>query len=92
MAAADTRPLEVVLVTSPGCHLCDDARTTLVDMAGPFRLHLRVLDASTAEGLAVVRQHRAAMLPVVLVDGELLGWGRLSRGRLRRRLEHLSEA
>jgi hypothetical protein len=32
---------------------------------------------------------RAPLLPIVLVDGELLGWGRLSRGRLSARLAAL---
>ena len=82
--------IEVVLVEAPVCHLCHDASEVLHDAARSYRLTVRRVDIASPEGRAIIRQHRAPMPPVVVVDGELLGWGRLSRGKLRRRLEGLS--
>ena len=82
--------IDVVLVEAPACHLCHDASEALDDAARSYRLAVRRVDIASPEGRAVVRQHRAPMPPVVVVDGELLGWGRLSRGKLRRRLEALA--
>ena len=83
-------PIDVVLVEAPACHLCHDASQTLDDAARSYRLTVRRVDIASPAGRAIIRQHRAPMPPVVIVDGELLGWGRLSRGKLRRRLEALA--
>lgn len=85
-----TRPVEVVLVEAPACHLCEDAARTLDELAREVPLSVRRVDIASAEGRAIVRHHRAPMPPVVIVDGELLGWGRLSRGKLQRRLDELT--
>jgi thiol-disulfide isomerase/thioredoxin len=84
--------IDVVVVEAPGCHLCDDAIRVLHEAAKDHPLSLRRVDLASAEGRAVVRRFRAPMPPVVTVDGELLGWGRLSRGKLRCRLEELARA
>jgi hypothetical protein len=39
-----------------------------------------------------MRRFRAPMPPIAIIDSELLGWGRLSRGKLRRRLDELTAA
>lgn len=75
------------MVTSPACHFCADAQETLAEFAHAYPLDVRTVDSASEEGRAIMRQHRAPMAPVVLVDGQLLGWGRLSRGRLRRCLD-----
>jgi predicted DCC family thiol-disulfide oxidoreductase YuxK len=85
----DARPVEVVLVEAPACHLCDGAARVLAEAACEHRLVVRRVDLASEEGRAIVRAHRAPMPPVVLFNGELLGWGRLSRGRLRQRLADL---
>ena len=82
-----TDAIEVVLVEAPACHLCEDAARVLEDVGHERPLSVRRVDIGSAEGRAIVRRYRAPMPPVVLVDGQLLGWGRLSRGKLRRRLD-----
>ena len=77
----------VTVVTSPACHFCADAQEALAEFAGAYPLDVRTVDMASDEGRAIVRLHRAPMAPVVLVDGELIGWGRLSRGKLRRCLD-----
>jgi hypothetical protein len=76
----------ILLVTAPGCHLCEDARTGLAELATEFPLAVREVDAASPEASALVQRHRPAMWPVVLVDGELFSSGRLPRTKLRRRL------
>lgn len=82
--------IEVTVVSAPACHLCDDARTALAELATVYPLRVRTVELSSEEGRAVLLRTGAPMPPIVLVDGELLGWGRLSRGKLRRRLEQLA--
>lgn len=88
--ARSLEPIEVVLVEAAACHLCDDAATGLEEAATEYPLSVRRVDITSPEGRAVVRAHRAPMPPVVVVDGRLLGWGRLSRGRLRQRLAEVA--
>lgn len=88
--AESTRPIEVVLVEAAACHLCEDARRTLEDASREHPLAVRSVDIASPEGRVIVRDHRAPMPPIVIVNGQLLGWGRLSRGRLRRRLDELA--
>ena len=82
-----TRPFEVTVVRSAGCHLCDDALAALEEISAQFPLSVRVVDFDSPEGRELRRQHRPPMPPLVLVDGQLFGWGRLSRGKFRRLLE-----
>ena len=79
--------MSVTVVTSPACHLCTDALAVLADLARSYPVDVRTVDLATDEGKGIVREHGAPMPPVVIIDGKLLGWGRLSRGRLHRRLD-----
>lgn len=81
------RPVEVVVVTSPSCHLCEDALAALAELAAEFPLSVREVAIGSPEGARIVERRRPAMLPAVVVDGELFSAGRLPRGKLRRYLE-----
>ena len=81
------KPLEVLVVSAPGCHLCADAETALEEIGSHHPLDVRVVDASSDDGRSVVAEHRPGMFPVVLVDGVLFSVGRLPRGKLRKQLE-----
>ena len=82
-------PVPAVLVESTGCHLCDDAAEVLQDAERQGRVHLRRVSLDSDEGRALMRETRAPMPPIVFVGGDLLGWGRLSRGKLERRLTQI---
>ena len=82
----------LILVTTSSCHLCDDAKQVLEEIASDFGLISRVVDASSPEGWALVAHHRPALLPLVLLDGDLFSVGRLPRKKLRRKLERLPVA
>lgn len=76
--------IAVTVVETGACPLCDDAVAFLTELAARTPIRIRRVAASSAEGREVVATHRPAMFPVVLVDGQLVSCGRLSRGRLRR--------
>lgn len=72
----------VTVVRSPACHLCDAALDTLDRLRERTPLRLRVLEARSDEGQRLVAEHRAAMSPLVLLDGEFVSSGRLRTGHL----------
>lgn len=80
--SAGTRTPRATLVTSTACHLCEDAHQELIRRAERGELTLQVVPAESVEGMRLVATHRPSMFPLVLVDGRLLGQGRLSRRRL----------
>ncbi len=82
----------LVLVTSPNCHLCRDAREAVEELAGEFLLDVQIVEAASPEGRALIARHRPALQPLVVLDGETFSAGRLPRRKLRRALERAREA
>lgn len=77
----------VTVVYTYACHLCEDAGAALDDLTSRYRLRVNLVDAATPEGAALVRRHRAAMFPLVLIDGGFFSCGRLPRRKLGRLLD-----
>ena len=80
-------PARIVLVTSSGCHFCEDAKEALEDLGQEFPLVVRVVDAASPEGWALVARHQPALMPLVLLDGERFSIGLFPKKKLRRVLE-----
>ena len=80
-------PLQVIVVRTPGCHLCEDALTALRELGGDGSVRVDVVEADSTRGQALIGEHRPGMFPLVLADGRLLCAGRLPRGKLARLLE-----
>ena len=78
---------DVVVLSSPACHLCEDALEALAELGAQFPIRVREVGMETPEGRELVHVHRPAMPPAVLVDGVLFSAGRLPRKKLRRLLE-----
>ena len=76
-------PTTVTVVHTAACHFCADAEAALAELAGEFPITVFAVDAAAARGAALVREHRAGMFPLVLVDGEFFSVGRLPRKKLR---------
>lgn len=77
----------ITLVTSPGCQHCAWARRVLGRLGEHHPLDVREVEASSAEGLALVARYRAALAPLVLVGGWFFCSGHVSEDRLRAALE-----
>ena len=78
----DQQPVRVTVVESPACHYCADAHQVLAELAATFPLVVDTLDARSDAGRLLMAKHRAAMSPLVLLDGAFFSHGRLPRRKL----------
>ncbi|HSR86762.1 MAG TPA: glutaredoxin family protein [Streptosporangiaceae bacterium] len=70
----------ITLLSRPGCHLCDAARTVIADVAAELGVDWEDRDIShSAADLA----EYADMIPVTFVDGVQHDFWRVSEARLR---------
>lgn len=76
----------LVLVTTPACSLCDDAKALLSRLRSEFALAVTEVPLDSEDGRALVRRSGALFPPVVVLDGEPFSYGRLSERRLRKAL------
>jgi glutaredoxin len=76
-------PLQIVLYTRQGCHLCDDARAALDAAGRRYRLEVRAVDVDTDPELAA---RYGLEVPVVEVAGRVRFRGRVNRMLLERLL------
>lgn len=85
--ALGLRPTEITLVSAPACHFCAEARQVLAELATQFPVSVEIIEFGDPRGDALVREHRAALYPLVLVDGAFFSAGRLPRRKLGKLLE-----
>jgi hypothetical protein len=78
---------EIVLITAPDCHFCQDGKQTVVKLAAEFPIAVREIPWSSPEGQDLVSRHGALFPPALLFDGSFVGFGRVSQRKLRRLLE-----
>ena len=73
----------LLLVTAPGCHLCEHAREVLEDLG----VTARVIDVSSPEVDALAARGVSLPFIPVLTDGNrVIAYGRFSARRLRQEL------
>ncbi len=72
----------ITVVEAPGCHFCEDASETLARLAEHYPLEVVKLDSASDRGRHLLEAHRSPMSPLVLVDGQVFSWGRLSERKL----------
>ncbi len=89
---SDRRAIEVVLVTSPRCHFCDDASKLLEDLGGRYPLTVREVKLESDEGVTLATRFRVPFPPVLLIDGSYFGHGRISRRKLTKALDAIVAA
>lgn len=81
-----TEPAQVTMVITAACHFCDDAQAALAELARAYPLEVRLVDAESFDGQALIARYAAGMFPLVLVDGAFFSAGRLPRRKLARLL------
>ncbi len=84
---ARDRSIQVTFVTSEGCGFCSQAAALLEELGRRYPLQVEEIALHTTRGADIVRRCRAPFPPVVLVDGEYHGHGRISPRKLTRDLE-----
>ena len=87
--AAATEPIRVVMVTSTGCHFCREADRLLDKLQQTFLLSIERIDLTSVEGAAIARRWRIPFPPVLLIEGEYHGHGRISERKLTQALTRL---
>ena len=84
--------IDITVVHTPACHLCDEAEQALTVLAARYPLRVRVVELESSEGVRLTQQHRPAMNPLVVVDGRFFSAGRLPRKKLTALLERVTVA
>jgi glutaredoxin len=79
------QPARVLLLTRPGCHLCDEARAVVARVTAELGVQFREKDVN--DDPEDLRQY-SDMVPVTLVDGIQHDFWRVSEDRLRAALLH----
>ncbi|MFN3865810.1 MAG: glutaredoxin family protein [Demequina sp.] len=72
--------IRVSLITRQGCHLCPDARAVVQEACDAAGVQWREVDVDSD---ARLRQRFADEVPVVIVDGQVVGFWRIDPARLR---------
>jgi glutaredoxin len=73
----------ITLYTRPGCHLCDDAKAALTEIAD--RTGERWLEINVETDIELEREY-GERLPVIMLDGKEHGYFRVEPARLLRDL------
>jgi hypothetical protein len=79
----------LILVTTSDCHLCLQARSVAHRLAAELEVEIEELAWESPEA-DLVRRDGVPFPPALYADGELLGYGRISEGAIRRRLRRVS--
>ncbi len=74
-------PHQVLFYTKAGCHLCDEARELLEDLAAEAPFELTETDIRT--DLTLFEEYRYR-IPVIIIDGKTTVEGRISLAELQR--------
>lgn len=81
--------IDVVLVTSPGCHFCDEAIHDIEGLAETYPLRMATIPLLSEQGRSLLARHRVPFAPILMIDGEFFGYGRISRRKLEAHLMSL---
>ena len=73
-------------MTAEGCRFCGDARIILAELSQSIPLTTREVPLLSDEGRRLAAVHRVPYAPLLFVDGDLFGYGRISGRKLERHL------
>lgn len=81
---AHGRPIQIALLTKPGCHLCEEMKDVLDRATRGLSVAVREVDIS---GNASLEQRHGMDIPVLFIDGSRAFEHRVTERDLRERLE-----
>jgi glutaredoxin len=79
--------VELIVLTQPSCGFCDAAKELAARLAAEYALSTRELSLTDGEGRVLAERTGVLFAPGILLDGELLAYGRPSERRIRRELD-----
>lgn len=74
----------VTFYTRKKCHLCESAKEMITDLQAEFPFTLKEVDIDSDD---VLTELYGIMIPVVLIDGEEVQYGRIDKVVIRNRLQ-----
>lgn len=78
--------IDAVYVTAERCHFCEQGRTVLDELAARHPMRVREVALTSPEGRSLAAHWRVPYPPILILDGDLAGYGRLSARGLERAL------
>src|SRR5215471_20613950 len=81
MKSQDQSPFEVTFYTKEGCHLCEEARDMLEDIAALTTYKLTEIDIRSNPTMFEKYRYR---IPVILINNDTIIEGRIEFGELAR--------
>ncbi len=79
----------LTLVTAVDCHLCEHARSVAHRLAAELKVEIQEFAWESTEA-DIVRRDGVPFPPALYAGNQLLGYGRISEGGIRRRLARVS--
>lgn len=79
-------PFQITLVTAESCHFCEDAKALLDELSATYPMTVTLVDMMSDEGRELVVAHRMPFPPLLLIDGTMFGYGRISARKLDKHL------
>lgn len=76
----------LTLLTQPACAFCDQAKDVLARIAAQHPIEIAEVDLDSPEGRTLAMRHGVLFAPGILIDDQLVSYGRPSERRLRREL------
>jgi alkyl hydroperoxide reductase subunit AhpF len=84
--------IEILLVKTPSCAVCEKVRKTLEAEVAPLfpDIEINEIDATTPQGQDLVIKYGIVSSPGVILNGELFSMGGINKERLIERLKEIS--
>jgi hypothetical protein len=79
--------MDVILLTQPHCGFCDDVKAVLARLADDYDVTVTEQSLLDRDGRALADRLGVLFAPGILIDGDLVAYGRPSERRLRRELD-----
>jgi glutaredoxin len=76
---------QITLYSRTGCHLCEVAREEIERISADMKVSISI-EEITIDGDPHLESEYGLMVPVILIDGAMHGYGRVEEVRFRRAL------
>lgn len=78
--------MNVLLLTQEGCAACERTRALFDRLGADYPLSITVLDLKEPEAQLMAQRADILFPPGIFLDGEAIGYGRMSERKLRREI------
>lgn len=88
-SSASPRVVAVTVVSAEECHYCKRVRRILEHLELNYPMTIKYIGMSTPIGSDLIAGHRVPFPPLLLLDDEYFGHGRISEKKLERHLRSM---